>query len=149
MTCVYGEPRVENRHLMWSKLLNLKGTNDLPWLVVGDFNEALWGFEHMSATPRGEPQMLVFRDTLETCGLIDLGFAGTPFTYDNQRSGQNNVRARLDRAVATNDWRNMFAYASVLHVPSPCSDHVVVIVKGTPDPGPSRVSSRRYELLER
>ena len=41
VTCVYGEPRVENHHLMWEKLKALKSTSDLPWLVIGDFNEAL------------------------------------------------------------------------------------------------------------
>lgn len=147
VTCVYGEPRVENRHLMWSKLQNLKNTSDLPWLVIGDFNEALWDFEHMSATPRAEPHMVAFRDALEICGLVDLGFVGVPFTYDNKRGGANNVRVRLDRAVANNAWRNMFAFSSLLHVPSPCSDHVAVVLKGSADPGPTGAKSRRYELF--
>lgn len=54
LTCVYGEPRVENRHLMWDKLRSLKATSNLPWAVVGDFNEALWQFEHFSFTSRPE-----------------------------------------------------------------------------------------------
>lgn len=83
VTFVYGEPRVENRHLMWAKLQGLKSVCDSPWLVIGDFNEALWDFEHLSATPRPEQQMVAFRDTLEVCGLVDLGFMGIPFTYDN------------------------------------------------------------------
>lgn len=91
--------------------------------------------------------MLAFQDTLETCALIDLGFGGTPFTYDNQRTRHSNVRVHLDRAVTTNAWHNLFEFASVLHVPSPCSDHVSVVVKGAPDPGLARVISRRYELL--
>lgn len=35
ITCVNGEPHVENRYLMWEKLQCLKNTSDLPWLVVG------------------------------------------------------------------------------------------------------------------
>lgn len=103
VTFVYGEPRVENRHLMWSKLQSLKNVSDRPWLVIGDFNEALWDFEHLSASPRPEQQMIAFRDTLEVCGLVDLGFSGIPFTYDNLRAGVSNVKVRLDRATATND----------------------------------------------
>ena len=102
ITCVYGEPRVENRHIMWEKLQNLKTTSDLPWLVVGDFNEAMWDFEHQSETPRPAGQMINFQDALEACGLTDLGFSGHPFTYDNRRSGRANVQVRLDRAVASN-----------------------------------------------
>jgi hypothetical protein len=49
LTCVYGELRVENRHNMWSTMCNLKQQSDLPWCVLGDFNEAMWAFEHFSA----------------------------------------------------------------------------------------------------
>ncbi len=44
--------------------------------------------------------MQSFRDTLQTCDLHDLGFKGVPFTYDNKRVGWNNVKVRLDHAVA-------------------------------------------------
>jgi hypothetical protein len=87
LTCVYGEPRTEDRHEMWTMLQNLKNESDLPWCVLGDFNEAMWSFEHFSVTPRCESQMLAFRDTLEMCGLVDLGFSGLPFTFDNKRKG--------------------------------------------------------------
>ena len=50
----------------------------------------------MSATPRPDAQMLAFRDTLEVCNLLDLGFSGVPFTYDNKRHGAVNVQVRLD-----------------------------------------------------
>jgi hypothetical protein len=108
LTCVYGEPRIENRHNMWSLLQNLKKESDLPWCVLGDFNEAMWSFEHFSFSQRSESQMLAFRDTLEICGLVDLGFNGLPYTYDNKRKGRQNVRVRLDRVVADNQWRNIF-----------------------------------------
>jgi hypothetical protein len=43
--------------------------------------------------------MMAFRDTLQVCGLVDLGFTGVPFTYDNKRQGNKNVKVRLDRAI--------------------------------------------------
>jgi hypothetical protein len=55
---------VESRHLMWEALRRLKDIIDLPWLVLGDFNETLWGYEHFSDTPRPERQMEDFCDTL-------------------------------------------------------------------------------------
>uniref|UniRef100_A0A453EMC3 Uncharacterized protein n=2 Tax=Aegilops tauschii subsp. strangulata TaxID=200361 RepID=A0A453EMC3_AEGTS len=91
--------------------------------------------------------MVAFRDTLEVCELVDLGFTGLPFTYDNRRGRSANVKVRLDRAVATNDWRNLFAFAAVEHIPSPCSDHLVGFLKGEPDSGPARVTCRRYEVF--
>jgi hypothetical protein len=85
---------------MWSILCNLNNESDLPRCVLGDFNEAMWLFEHFSVTPRPEAQMLAFRETLETCGLVDLGFLGLPFTYDNKCKDRRNVKVRRDRAVA-------------------------------------------------
>jgi endonuclease/exonuclease/phosphatase family metal-dependent hydrolase len=123
LTCVYGEPRVENRHRMWDALRNLKLNSDIPWLVVGDFNEAMWQEEYMSKTPRAAAQMKDFRDALADCDLHDLGFTGVPFTYDNKRSGNANVKVRLDRAVANPAWRDRFVNARVNHHVSPCSDH--------------------------
>ncbi len=34
-------------------------------LLIGDFNEALWQEEHLSATSRPAAQMQAFRDTLQ------------------------------------------------------------------------------------
>ena len=125
---MYGEPRVENRHLMWTKLRRLKTTSNLPWLVIGDFNEVMWDFEHFSSSPRPQRQMQAFRDSLENCELADLGFSGVPRTYDNKRSGNGNVKVRLDRAVASPSWRNLFEQPSVRHLISPVSDHVTLHV---------------------
>jgi hypothetical protein len=92
--------------------------------------------------------MLAFRDTLEMCGLVDLGFSGLPFTFDNKRKGRHNVRVRLDRAVADNQWRNMFAEARVVHKVSPCSDHSPIILYCEKEEEPLRRPNRiQYEVM--
>jgi len=95
MTFVYGEPRVEDRHLMWELMQRIKHKSCDPWVVLGDFNEAIWQFEHFSATKRGEKQMEDFRDVLGLCGLQDLGFSGLPWTYDTNRGGNRNVKVSV------------------------------------------------------
>ena len=40
-TFVYGEPRVENRRDMWERLCSLCDEWTGPWMVIGDFNEAM------------------------------------------------------------------------------------------------------------
>jgi hypothetical protein len=97
-------------------------------MLMGDFNEALWQFEHFSACPRAEPQMAAFRDCLQLCDVNDLGFTGLPHTYDNKRARRNNVRVRLDRAVADNSWRDIYSDSEVVHLVSPCSDHCPILL---------------------
>ena len=72
--------------------------------------------------------MADFRETLDVCGLKDLGFSGLPWTYDNRKSGGRNVKVRLDRGAATQSWLNRFFDASVTHLTSPCSDHCPSVV---------------------
>jgi hypothetical protein len=96
---------------MWNLMRKLKMQSGLPWCVLGDFNEAMWSFEHFSASKQPESQMLAFRDVLETCELVNLGFTGLPYTFDNKRQGSKNVKVRLDRVVADNQWRNLFSEA--------------------------------------
>jgi hypothetical protein len=45
ITFIYGEPQVESLNLMWETLRRLRGVSDLPWLVLGDFNETMWGLQ--------------------------------------------------------------------------------------------------------
>jgi hypothetical protein len=148
LTCVYGEPRVEDHHRMWDALRHLKTLSNLPWLVVGDFNEALWQEEHLSYTPRAVGQMEAFRKVLYDCDLTDLGFSGLPYTYDNKRHGRANVRVRLDRAVACPLWHDAYADSEVQHLITPVSDHCPILIQIEKEVRvPRRQPRRQYEIL--
>jgi hypothetical protein len=84
-TFVYDEPKPTDRHKMWAKLRQIKTNSDQPWLMMGDFNEAMWQEEHFSNTPRSERLMLDFCEVLSHCDLHDLGFVGAPWTFDNKQ----------------------------------------------------------------
>jgi hypothetical protein len=103
-TFVYGEPRTQDRHNMWELLRRIKPCSKAPWMMIGDFNEVMWSFEHFSKSRRPERQMLDFREVLSHCDLHDLGFTGLPWTLDNKQAGDRNVKVRLDRVVATTSW---------------------------------------------
>jgi len=115
---------------------------------MGDFNEVMWQFEHFSETRRNERRMEAFRDVLDVCDMHDLGFSGRPWTYDNMQSGRRNVRVRLDRAVASSSWLNMFENAAVDHLASLCSDHCPILLRTSPTVHAS-VGAKilRYEIM--
>ncbi|CAD6265721.1 unnamed protein product [Miscanthus lutarioriparius] len=48
---------------------------------------------------------------------------GLPYTYDNGRGENANVKVRLDRAVACPEWRDLFGDAVLHHLVSSRSDH--------------------------
>ncbi|EEC66694.1 hypothetical protein OsI_33012 [Oryza sativa Indica Group] len=92
--------------------------------------------------------MQEFRDVLHNYQLFDFGFKGLSHTYDNKREGRNNVKVRLDRAVADDNWRNFFTDYQVTHLISPCSDHCPILLKfDTESQSQHKTKCLRYEIF--
>jgi hypothetical protein len=69
-----------------------------------------------------------FERQLKTA-LIDLGWTGVAYTWDNRQSGQVNVKARLDRALANADFLQRFEHVRVRHISTVESDHCLVLAE--------------------
>ena len=78
---------------------NISSLNNLPWLCIGDFNEVLKHDEHDGIGSRSQAQIQGFRDAVDVCGLVDLGFKGTRWTFEKKVTGGSYTRVRLDRAL--------------------------------------------------
>jgi hypothetical protein len=123
LTGFYGEPKWQDRYKSWDKMRELNGQYDLPWVVLGDFNEILFSHEKDGGNPRSQNMMQAFRDSLDDCGLVDLGFTGDSFTWKRGR-----LRERLDRAVANHSWSHLFPNAMVRHLEYAHSDHRPIMI---------------------
>ena len=73
--------------------------------------------------------MANFREVLADCNLLDLGFKGPKWTYDNKQSGADNVKARIDRGVADQEWNAIFPNASIEHLCTSRSDHLPLLLR--------------------
>lgn len=93
-----------------------------PWLCAGDFNEILQQSEKEGGRDRPHNKMKPFRDVLDKCGFMDLGFVCFPFTWHKHYTGYK-VWERLDWAVATNEWFSMFPGTQIHHLDVTTSDH--------------------------
>jgi hypothetical protein len=103
---------------MWELIRRIKPCQKAPWLMIGDFNEVMWSFEHFSNRQRSAKQILDFREVLSHCDLHDVGFFGLSWTYDNKQQGESNVRVRLDRVLASPTWSDWFSDVKVQHIVS-------------------------------
>ena len=74
LTGFYGNPKTSKRPKSWAKLRQLRHTSTLPWLVIGDFNEIIGMSEKEGGSTRPRQQMESFVDTINWCGLRDIGF---------------------------------------------------------------------------
>lgn len=71
---------------------------------------------------------LEFKDCLDSCNMIDLGFIGPRFTWTNKSPISNLILEKIDICFANPDWRIMYPEATITHLPWTYSDHCPVLV---------------------
>ncbi|XP_027082415.1 uncharacterized protein [Coffea arabica] len=80
-------------------------------MVAGDFNVISKYSEQSGRTFSNEHNIEEFNDTMFNCGLVEVDFDGSPFTWTNGTMWQ-----RLDRALVKETWSNMFGVTKVSHL---------------------------------
>uniref|UniRef100_A0A803N410 Uncharacterized protein n=1 Tax=Chenopodium quinoa TaxID=63459 RepID=A0A803N410_CHEQI len=83
---VYGWPEQENKHLTWAMLRRIKAGSSRPCVMFGDFNEIVSHEEEEGGVPRSESLMDAFRGAIDDCGLKDLGYKCSIFTWKRECS---------------------------------------------------------------
>lgn len=129
LTCFYSWPEVEQRFKLWALLNHLRSFVNCLWMCIGDFNAILSSSEKLSKRPEQARLIDDFREALELNELEDLGYHGYQFTWNKKRPREANIRERLDRAVATGNWREKFPLTTVTHLSSYASDHAPIILQ--------------------
>lgn len=95
-------------------------------MCIGDFNEVLQANEQEEGNVRQDRQIEGFRNTVERCQFIDLGFSGNKFIWSTTKRG--GIKVRLDRALGNQEWVDMFPRFSVHHLKKSTSDHVLMVL---------------------
>jgi len=143
-TGIYGWPETSHKAKTCDLIRDLSRQCELPWLLGGDFNEVLFHFEKRGGDSKSQAILDMFGDTLETCGLYDLGFSGYEFTWENRREGADIIEERLDRFCASLEWSVLFPDAEVLHLDESLSDHLPLLLKLKKPPVRRRQGGRRF-----
>lgn len=123
LTGFYGDPNTTKRPKYLAKLRHLPGPSLLPWLVIGDFKEPTGISKKEGGGYRPRIQMKNFVDTINLCGLWDIGFVRPKYTWIYQKSNGTQIRERLDHALASPDWVSLFPSAKLFHLSSVVSNH--------------------------
>ncbi|KAK3229264.1 hypothetical protein Dsin_001145 [Dipteronia sinensis] len=72
--------------------------------------------------------MVQFREVMDDCDLVDLGFSGLRFTWNNKRDGKDNIHERLDRFMADSQWRDKFVNYRVENLGFNSSNHMPILL---------------------
>ncbi|GMI87724.1 hypothetical protein HRI_002441700 [Hibiscus trionum] len=130
-TGFYGAPEEHLREASWDLLRLLNDSPEVPWLVMGDFNEIMYANEKQGGLRRSERQMAKFREVLFYCSLSDIGYSGSWYTWERGRTQANNIRERLDRGVGNGVWWDLFPNFTLNHMTHTISDHCPLLLDTT------------------
>lgn len=70
-----------------------------------------------------------FNNFINNNELLDIGFEGLPWTWSNLWEGEGEIKQRLDRALASIEWCEMFKEARLLHIENEASDHNFILLE--------------------
>ncbi|CAA7053789.1 unnamed protein product [Microthlaspi erraticum] len=112
MSFVYGDPVVKLRDNVWERLTRMGTTRTDPWFLIGDFNEITSNHEKQGGALRQASTFIPFNLMISDCGLVDFPSRGNTLSWRGRRRGKL-VRCRLDRALATEEWHDLFPCSHV------------------------------------
>ncbi|XP_030929600.1 uncharacterized protein LOC115955566 [Quercus lobata] len=129
ISAIYASPRLSKRRILWNNLKNVAQLHNLPWLMLGDFNEVLCGEDKFRGNQVNLNRALEFKECLDECNMLDLGFTGPKYTWMNCRPITSLILERIDWCFANPGWRLLYSEAVVTHLPRTFSDHCPVLLE--------------------
>ena len=82
---IYASPRFYERYILWDNLVKVAEVNTIPWVVTEDFNEMLLNSEKFGGRLVSTHRSLLFKECIDTCNLVDIGFSAPKYTWTNKR----------------------------------------------------------------
>ncbi|KAI8546418.1 hypothetical protein RHMOL_Rhmol07G0115600 [Rhododendron molle] len=127
-TGIYASIDMREMRLIWDEVSNFRIQGDVPWVIMGDFNAIVSNEEKRGGNEKDDWELRDFQQFIRSNQLIDVGYVGYPFTWNNKRVGGDNIRIRLDRALASSKWRTDYPDVILRHLKARGSDHCPIIL---------------------
>ena len=128
VSCVYGNPRQNLRHMLMDRLSLIGVDRKLPWCMIGDFNEIMSNKEKLGGPSRVLSSFQDFKDMLKSCDMHELGSSGNSFTWGGTRNDEW-IQCKLDRCFGNSNWFTLFPNSHQWFLEKLGSDHKPVLVK--------------------
>ena len=129
---VYTIPRNVERCILWENFIKVADLHNKPWVIAGDFNKPLLGEDKFGGRPVNISRSLLFKDCLDKCNMVDLGFSGPRYTWTNRREINNLIQERIDRYFMNPSRCLLYSDARVSHLTRCHSDHCPVLLEIVP-----------------
>lgn len=101
----------------------------MPWVIAGDFNEPLNNEHKFGGRGVSINRSMLFKECVDKCNMLDLGFLGPRLTWTNQRDVNVFIQERIDRFFVNPNWCAIYLEARVTHLTCCHSDHCPVLLE--------------------
>lgn len=125
---IYGPHTQQERLRLFAELRELREDNNLPWILIGDFNAVRFSSERKGVS-KSEPSSRLFNNFVNSQALIELRLSNRNFTWSNFREEPSS--ARLDRCFVSIDWLNKYPLCSLTPLVRFTSDHTPLMLQIT------------------
>ena len=129
---IYASADDQIRRKQWEVVQRRKVLWGHKWIITGDFNDITSNEEKWGGRKREQGSFQDFNNFIEHNGLIDIGFEGNPWTWSNHWSHEGEIKQRLDRALVSHDWSQIFDRTIVKHIEILGSDHSMLLIDSNP-----------------
>ena len=131
-SAIYASPRLAERRVLWNNLCLFAKLHNMPWFIAGDFNEPLSNEDKFRGRVVNSSRSLEFKECLDYCNMIDLGFSGPRFTWTNKREVGALIQERIDKFFVNPSWCTTYPDAKIFHLTRCHSDHCPVLLESKP-----------------
>ncbi|XP_023873178.1 uncharacterized protein LOC111985765 [Quercus suber] len=97
LSAIYASLRSEERRILWDNLSKVAELHNKPWIMASDFNEPLIEEDKYGGRGVHVNRSLAFKDCLDNCNMVDMGFSGPRYTWSNKKDLNNLILERIDR----------------------------------------------------
>ncbi|XP_060210957.1 uncharacterized protein LOC132637971 [Lycium barbarum] len=108
VTAVYAKCKAAERLELWSSLEDLNNYITSPWCIGGDFNIILYPEEKLGGRPHRNSKSFAFTECMDSCGMANLGYIGSKYTWCNNRRPCKRIWKRLDRIFINDLWAQKY-----------------------------------------
>ncbi|XP_055835039.1 uncharacterized protein LOC129903500 [Solanum dulcamara] len=133
VTIVYAKCTQNERLDLWDSLEDLSTSVNIPWMIGGDFNAITSEEEKYGGLPVTINEIMDFRVCIQNCGMSDLGFRGSKFTWWNGQNGEDCIFKRLDRCLGNQLLQTKYSNVDIKHLIRSGSDHAPMLISYTGD----------------
>nr|XP_023896924.1 uncharacterized protein LOC112008814 [Quercus suber] len=131
-SAIYASPRLAKRHVLWNNLCLFAELHNMPWVIAGDFNESLSSEDKFGGRAVSSSRSLEFKECLDSCNMIDLGFSGPRFTWTNKMEVEALIQERINRFFVNPSWCTTYPDAKITHLTRCHSDHYPILLESYP-----------------